>query len=79
MPRTRDWIVTTSDDRPISEITRELKDAGFAVNKVLEEIGSITGAAAEETVSKLRSIRGVVDVSPDTPVDIGPPDSGITW
>ena len=75
MAESKRWIVTTSADRPIGEIARDLKDAGFAVGRVLEAIGAITGAAAEETVARLRSIRGVVDVSPDRPVDIGPPDS----
>jgi hypothetical protein len=73
------WIVTTSSDRPIGDITKDLKDAGFAVGQVLEEAGSITGAAADDTVTKVRSIAGVVDVSPDTPIDIGPPDSPKTW
>jgi len=79
MAGTRGWIVTTSSERSISDITNDLEKAGFSVGQVLQEVGSITGAAAEETVTKLRSIPGVVDVSPDTPIDIGPPDSGETW
>jgi hypothetical protein len=79
MPKHKNWIVTTSSDRPIVDITKDLKDAGFAVGQVLEEAGSITGAAADDTVTKVRSIAGVVDVSPDTPIDIGPPDSPKTW
>lgn len=72
-------IVTTSSDRPIKDIESDLRKAGFSVGHVLAEIGSITGAAADETVTKLRSIPGVIDVSPDAPIDIGPPDSGETW
>ena len=79
MAGNKGWIVTTSADRSISDITKDLKEAGFDISQVLEHIGSITGAAAEETVPKLRSIRGVVDVSPDQPIDIGPPDSPETW
>jgi hypothetical protein len=79
MPDSKGWIITTSSDRKIADIASDLKKAGFAVDHVLEEVGSITGNAAEETVTKLRSIPGVVDVSPDTPIDIGPPDSGNTW
>jgi hypothetical protein len=79
MPDDKSWVVTTSTDRPISEITKDLKEAGFSVGQVLEEINSITGAAAEGAVAKLRSIKGVVDVSPDTPIDIGPPGSPKTW
>ena len=79
MPDTKGWIVTTSSDRKIADIATDLKKAGFAVGHVLEEVGSITGSAAEDTVTKLRAIPGVVDVTPDTPIDIGPPDSGDTW
>ena len=79
MPDQKGWIVTTSSDRAIKDIASDLKDAGFSVGHVLEEIGSITGAAADDTITKLRSIPGVVDVSPDRPIDIGPPDSGDTW
>lgn len=73
------WIVTTSTDRPISDITNDLRKAGFVVGEVLEEIGSITGAAGDDALTQVRSIPGVVDVSPDTPIDIGPPDSPQTW
>ena len=79
MSESKGWVVTTSADRPINDIANDLKQAGFTVGSVLEEIGSITGAAAAETVNKLRSIPGVVDVSPDAPIDIGPPDSPVTW
>ena len=79
MPASKGWIVTTSTDRPIGDITKALQSAGFQVNQVLEEVGSITGTASEEAVTKVKSIPGVVDVSPDTAVDIGPPDSPTTW
>jgi hypothetical protein len=79
MPAQKSWIVTTSAERPIHEITDDLKEAGFDVGQVLEEVNSITGAASDTAVAKLRSIKGVVDVSPDTPIDIGPPGSPETW
>ena len=79
MPDTKRWIVTTSEDRPLRDITSDLKKAGFLVQKVLDEIGSITGEADEGAVNQVRSISGVVDVSPDTPIDIGPPGSKKTW
>ena len=79
MPEYKGWIVTTSADRPIGDIRRDLEAAGFSVTNMFEEIGSISGAASEETVSKLRTIKGVVDVSPDLPIDIGPPDAPETW
>ncbi len=79
MPDNKSWIVTTSGDRPIDDIAKDLKAAGFNVGQVLDTIGSITGAAGEETIRKVRSIAGVADVAPDIPVDVGPPDSDENW
>ena len=73
------WIVTTSSDRPMADISKDLTDAGFTVGTVLEAVGSIVGEAGEDALTKLRSIKGVVDVSPDVPIDIGPPGSPETW
>ena len=79
MSEQRDWIVTTSSERGIRDIAGDLEKAGFSVGRVLEDVGSIIGAAADETITTLRSIPGVVDVSPDRRIDIGPPDSGDIW
>jgi hypothetical protein len=78
-PDTKGWIVTTSPDRPVSEIVRDLHDAGFAIGRVLDEVGSITSAADDDAIQKVGAVKGVVDVSPDTPVDIGPPASSEGW
>ncbi|HET9765350.1 MAG TPA: hypothetical protein VFS60_00805 [Thermoanaerobaculia bacterium] len=77
MAEKKGWVVTTSQDRTIGDVAKDLKKAGFTVEQVLEEIGSITGGAGEDVAQKVRSIPGVLDVSPDTPVDIGPPDSDL--
>lgn len=29
--------------------------------------------------SQLRKVRGVIDISPDVPVSVGPPNSSDTW
>jgi hypothetical protein len=73
------WIVTTSSTRPIEDVVKELTANGFRVKDVLAEIGSITGAASPDDADRARSIDGVLDISPDAPVDIGPPDSPETW
>ena len=78
MAEKRGWIVTISHERPIAEIAADLTAAGFSVEHVLAEIGSITGAAGEETVPNLLSIRGVASVSPDRAIHIGP-GAGDTW
>lgn len=73
------WIVTTSGDRSLSEIKKEVSSAGFAVDQVLDEIGCITGSGNNDIVKKLEKIPGITDVSPETPIDIGPPNAPVTW
>ena len=79
MAKGKTWIVTTSGERSAKEIAKDLKAKGFTVDQVMDEIGTITGAADDAVASKLRGVDGVTDVSPDTPIDIGPPDSPTTW
>jgi hypothetical protein len=73
------WIITTSSDRPIGEIAEDLKTAGLTVSHVNDLISSISGTGDAGLKSKLQKVKGVVDVSPDTPIDIGPPGSTDTW
>ena len=79
MPKHKRWIITTSSDRSIHEIAKDLASAGLKSGEVLEEIGSIHGTASEEVLPKLRKVRGVADVTQDTDVDVGPPGSKETW
>jgi hypothetical protein len=79
MPADKRWIVTTSGDRKIGEVSQELTRAGFSVDKVLDEIGSITGAASDAVAQKLSGLRGVADISPELQIDIGPPGGSNTW
>jgi hypothetical protein len=73
------WIVTTSPDRPVADIAKDLSAAGFKVEQTLGEIGVITGSSDEEAVEKARKVRGVADISPDAPASVGPPKSRDTW
>lgn len=73
------WVVTTSSERPIAEIAKDLSKAGFKIDQTLKEIGVITGKSDEVAAGKARTVRGVTDISPDNPVDIGPPNSRETW
>lgn len=79
MPKTKQWIVTTSPDRPIRDVARDLEGAGFSVGNVLDEIQCIIGTAADDAVARVRAVDGVKDVSPDEPVDVGPPDAPEGW
>jgi hypothetical protein len=73
------WVVTTSGDRAIADVAKDLSAAGFKIDQTLEQIGIITGKSADKNVGKARAVRGVADVSPDHKVDIGPPNSRETW
>ena len=80
MSEAKRWVVTTSGDRSITDIQKDLDKAGFSVDEVYGEIGSILGSAGDDIAERLRKIPGIADVSPeDPPVDIGPPDAPETW
>jgi hypothetical protein len=79
MAKQKRWVVTTSGDRPLSDVQKQLVENRFTVDQVLGEIGCITGTADDDVAKKARSVPGVVDVSPEEPVDIGPPDAPVTW
>jgi hypothetical protein len=73
------WLITTTGDRPIGDVAEDLTRAGLVGARILKDIGCITGSAPEKQAAKLRQVRGVGDVSPDQPIDIGPPGSRTTW
>lgn len=77
MSKGKRWIVTTSGDRSLSDIKKDLTKSGFAVEQVLDEIGVISGTTSDDNVERLRSVTGVADVSPDQQIDIGPPDAPV--
>src|SRR5207245_5013919 len=66
-------VITVSGDRAIHDVANDLRAAGLHVDQVLEAIGSVTGSADPKHVERLRKVKGVADVSPDHPIDIGPP------
>lgn len=79
MPKSKRWVVTTSGDRSLGEIEKNLTEAGFDVDQVLDEIGCVTGTASDDIAESSRAISGITDVSPEEPIDIGPPDASVTW
>ncbi|PYP86430.1 MAG: hypothetical protein DMF61_13170 [Blastocatellia bacterium AA13] len=78
MPEKKHWIITASGDRSLRDLKKKLTESGFTVDQELEEIGIITGTADDRIAEKVRLIPGIADVSPDIPVEIGPPDAA-TW
>ena len=79
MAKSKKWVITTSGDQSLDDITKQLTKTGFYVEQVLDQIGCITGSASDDVVERLRTIPGIADVSPDTDIDIGPPDAPVTW
>ena len=75
MAKKQPMVITISGDRSIHEVASDLKAAGFDVEQVLESVNVVTGSGHANAKERLRSISGVVDVSDDHPVDIGPPGS----
>jgi hypothetical protein len=69
------WVVTTSGDRSITAIAKDLASAGFHVDAVLDAIGVITGHCGAKAIAAVRRVKGVATVEEDAPVDIGPPDA----
>lgn len=77
MTKGKRWIVTTTGKGSLDDVKKKLTKSGFTVDRVLDEIGVITGTSKDDDVERFRSVDGVADVSPDEDVDIGPPDSPI--
>ena len=71
-------VVTLSGGRNVHEVARDLKAAGLEIDSILAEIGVVTGSAGAGQLRALREVRGVADVSPDHPVDIGPPGNPVS-
>jgi hypothetical protein len=76
---TKDWVVTTSGDRPLADVAKDLKKSGIKVAQVLHEMNVITGEGGHDAAAKARKVKGVTDVSASVGVDIGPPGSSDTW
>lgn len=77
MTKGKRWIVTTTGKGSLEDVKKKLTKSGFTVDKVLNEIGIITGTTKDDDVERFRSVEGVADISPDEDVNIGPPDAPI--
>ena len=74
------YIILTSGDEPLKNISRELKKKGFSIDATLHAVGQIVAKGNEEMRKKALEIKGVTDIVPShDDINIGPPDSEITW
>ena len=69
MAEKKEWVVSTSENRPFTEIEKDLAEAGASIveGKRFEEIGVLYVNCDESSLGKLRQIPGVIDVSPEGP------------
>ena len=81
MGKNKKLIITTSGERSMKEIRKDVTDKGFYVDQVFDAIGSISGKVDDEKViDKIKKVKGVTDVSPQHPdIDIGRPGDSETW
>lgn len=81
MGKSKRLIITTSGDRSMKDIKKDLTDKGFAVDQVFDEIGSISGRVDDdEVIDKIKKVKGVTDVSPEhSDINIGRPGDSETW
>ena len=73
-------VVVTLDDDALSDMeaaTVRLKEAGLAVEDVLDFIGQVVGELPREHMDSLREIEGVADVSESRTIQLPPPGSVI--
>ncbi|WP_456267476.1 hypothetical protein M1D97_09345 [Kushneria sp. AK178] len=71
MPHRTLWIITLTNERPVSEMASRLSQEGLAIREQLDEIGCITGEADNDVAERIRGLEGVVDIALNTPMDIG--------
>jgi len=79
MVELKKWVVTLSNERSPEEVHSALTRAGMKVEQMLTEIGVVTAAGDDSCAERARQVPGVADVTPDKPIDIGPPGSRDTW
>lgn len=79
MSQKKQWIVITSGERPLDEISKALEEAGFTIESKLEAIGQLIGSGTDDAKKKALSVKGVADIQPSFDVNIGPPGSDTTW
>lgn len=68
------WLVTVDHQVDIKAVASALTASGFVISQILDEVSCITGAIHSEKVPALQNIAGVIDISPDFPVQLDPID-----
>jgi hypothetical protein len=69
-------VVTVSDGRP-QQATARLRNAGMAIDDVMDELGMVTGTVAEDAIPALESVPGVIAVERQRTYHVPPPESDV--
>lgn len=72
------WTVVVAPEMDADSIAISLRSAGLTVQEILSAIGVIIVRGSEPLAQEARKIRGVIEVSKEASIDIGPPDSEIS-
>lgn len=74
------WIVITSNEQPIQQVSKELREKGFTIEDTLEAIGQLVVKGDEKMKQQSLKIKGVTDIVPSgNNINIGDPGSDLTW
>jgi len=80
MPDTKKWIIITSGDQPLQDVSQALKKNGFTIDSTLDAIGQVIATGSDKMKNESLKIKGVLDIIPsEDDINIGPPGSDITW
>ena len=76
-PEAQTWIIVVEPDHVLDAVAA-LERLGFDIEQKLDAVDAIIARGSTRQAHEARSITGVVDVSPDAPIDIGPPDAAVS-
>ena len=79
MSNKKQWIVVTSGEHSLDDVSKELEKKGFTIDSKLEAIGQIVGTATDDMRNEALKLKGISSIEPSHEINIGPPGSDITW
>ena len=79
MSNKKQWIVVTTGEQPLEDVSKALEKKGFTVDSKLEAIGQIIGTATDDVKNEAMKLNGISSIEPSQEVNIGPPGSDVTW
>jgi hypothetical protein len=69
-------VHVTVQGRGVDDVLADLRDAGLEVDRVLGDLGIVTGRAAPEAIERMRGLPGVI-IELGTEVQLPDPDAPV--